>query len=71
MYLEGNAYTQGTLVYWFKCRHCYDLTYRSVQTHDTRVDALRRNPARLAAILENPGGALDTGLILALKALRF
>jgi hypothetical protein len=37
---------------------------------DRRVDALRRNPELLAAIVENPGAALDGRLILALKALR-
>jgi hypothetical protein len=35
-----------------------------------RVGALRRNPELLAAIMENPGAALDTRLILALKAIR-
>src|SRR5262245_20132677 len=28
---------------YFGCRHCYRLTYRSVQEHDKRVDALRKN----------------------------
>jgi hypothetical protein len=32
------------------------------------VDALRRNPELLDAILFNPASALDTGLILVLKA---
>jgi hypothetical protein len=41
------------------------------QPPDERVDALRRNPALLAAVVGNPGGALDGRLILALKALRF
>ena len=30
---------------YFGCRHCYDLTYRSVQEHDKRVDALLRGEA--------------------------
>ena len=29
---------------YFGCRRCHDLTYASAQTHDKRVDALRRNP---------------------------
>ncbi len=29
---------------YFGCRHCYNLTYRSVQEHDKRVDALMRLP---------------------------
>jgi hypothetical protein len=32
------------------------------------VDALRRNPALIDAILSNPDAALDSRLILALKA---
>jgi hypothetical protein len=56
---------------WFGCRHCYELTYESAQTHDKRVDALRRGPELLAAIVENPGAAHDSRLILALKALRW
>ena len=34
-----------------RCRKCHDLTYRSVQTHDKRVDALRRNPENILKIL--------------------
>jgi len=30
---------------YFGCRQCCGLTYRSVQEHDRRVDALLRNPA--------------------------
>jgi hypothetical protein len=55
---------------YFGCRHCHELTYASAQTHDKRVDALRRNPELLAAIVESPGAAIDGRLILALKALR-
>ncbi len=55
--------------HYFGCRHCHRLTYESAQTHDTRVSALRRNPARLAAILENPRAASIQQLMLALKAL--
>src|SRR5262249_6137709 len=39
---------------YFGCRHCYGLTYHSAQTHDRRVDALRRNPELLEATLEDP-----------------
>jgi hypothetical protein len=56
---------------YFGCRHCYDLTYTSAQEHDKRVDALRRNPAALEAILARLGklhGPLDGQLIAALKA---
>jgi hypothetical protein len=55
---------------YFGCRVCHGLTYHSAQTHDKRVDALRKNPELLAAIVENPGAALDGRLILVLKALR-
>ncbi|MCI0455832.1 MAG: hypothetical protein L0Z62_02470 [Gemmataceae bacterium] len=54
---------------YFGCRACHALTYRSAQTHDKRVDALRKNPELLAAIVANPGAALDGQLILAMKAL--
>jgi hypothetical protein len=56
---------------YFGCRVCHGLTYNSAQTHDKRVDALRRNPELLAAIVDNPRAALDRRLILALKALRW
>jgi hypothetical protein len=55
---------------YFGCRRCHELTYTSCQTHDKRVDALRRNPEALAAIVNAPGAHLDSSLILALKALR-
>lgn len=42
MYLRGNAYTQGTLVYWFKCRYCYDLTYLQRQQRDQYWTYLHR-----------------------------
>jgi hypothetical protein len=55
---------------YFGCRHCYRLTYRSVQEHDKRLDALRRNPADLNAILADPAAHLRSGLaLLAIKAL--
>ena len=55
---------------YFGCRHCYRLTYRSVQEHDKRVDALRRNPAALNTILADPAAHLLSGrALLAIKAL--
>jgi hypothetical protein len=55
---------------YFGCRECYKLTYASAQTHDARVDALRRSPEQLAEILENLDAIPDSRLILALKAMR-
>ncbi|MCI0460572.1 MAG: hypothetical protein L0Z62_26765 [Gemmataceae bacterium] len=55
---------------YFGCRTCHNLTYESAQTHDKRVDRLRRDPELLGAVLENPRAASDTMLILAMKALR-
>lgn len=37
----------------FGCRSCYDLTYRSSQTHDKRVSALLQSPLALAAALQS------------------
>lgn len=37
----------------FRCRHCYNLTYQSAQTHDQRRDALSRDPFALLAALGN------------------
>jgi hypothetical protein len=53
---------------YFGCRHCYDLTYTSCQEHDKRVDALRRNPEALEALMDNPDAIGTTQLLLALKA---
>jgi len=53
---------------YFGCRPCHELTYTSCQEHDKRVDALRRNPELLGALLENLEGAPPGHLILALKA---
>jgi len=52
---------------YFGCRICYDLTYTSCQTHDKRVDFLRRCPDALG-VLVRPGAPVSD-LILALKAL--
>jgi hypothetical protein len=56
---------------YFGCRQCYRLTYRSVQEHDKRVDALRRSPDALAALVKDPQAASARDLILALKALHW
>lgn len=45
----------------FGCRHCYDLTFRSCQEHDQRLDALLKLPAQeLSRILtgEDPKKSL-------------
>jgi hypothetical protein len=55
---------------YYGCRHCHDLTYRSVQEHDKRVDALRRNPQVLRNMAENPRSLSITQMGLVLKALR-
>ena len=51
---------------YFGCRHCYNLTYKSQQEHDKRVDALLRNPLSLIGILDDRR-TLSAGV--ALKAL--
>jgi hypothetical protein len=38
----------------FGCRSCHWLTYSSCQTHDSRKDALLRDPSALAAALDSP-----------------
>jgi len=40
---------------YFGCRLCYNLTYRSCQEHDSRVDALARNPELLLSLLKKKG----------------
>ncbi len=37
----------------FACRHCYDLTYESAQTHDARYPSLRRGVSALAHWMTN------------------
>jgi hypothetical protein len=56
---------------YFGCRLCNNLTYRSAQEHDKRVDALRRNPAALLALMDDPKALGTSQLLLALKALRW
>jgi hypothetical protein len=53
---------------YFGCRACHRLTYRSVQEHDPRVSAFRRNPELLAAMMANPERCPPGQLILLLKA---
>lgn len=57
LYLGGGKY--------FGCRHCYNLTYRSQKEHDSRVDALIKNPEMFLSKLKD--GDLR-GSLLALKA---
>jgi hypothetical protein len=37
----------------FACRLCHNLTYKSAQTHNKRIDVLRRNPLALLAALRS------------------
>ncbi len=37
----------------FGCRNCFDLTFRSVQEHDSRVDRLAKNPDLLRLALQS------------------
>lgn len=49
----------------FGCRHCYNLTYRSCQEHDKRMDPLIKNPSLLMSYLESKD---HSKILLALKA---
>ena len=51
---------------YFGCRNCYDLTYESAQEHDSRVDALLKNPDALLAAVESKD---FSEAFLAMKAL--
>ena len=42
----------------FGCRHCHNLTYRSCQDHDKRVDALARDPFAVEMALKSPSPKL-------------
>jgi hypothetical protein len=53
---------------YYGCRHCHNLTYASVQQHDKRVDALRRNPELVARLMQNLEHATLSDLGLLLKA---
>ena len=52
----------------FACRRCAGLTYASSQTHDHRVNTLRRDPQRVVDILSGRATATETTYYLALKA---
>lgn len=43
---------------YFGCRQCYDLTYRSVQEHDKRVDALTKLPTETLLEMSKKGGGV-------------
>ncbi len=47
---------------YYGCRHCYNLTYKSCQEHDKRVDALLRDPQRFLALAKSSN--LATSLLL-------
>jgi hypothetical protein len=50
----------------FACRFCHDLSYRSIQAHDDRVDRLVRDPEKLWQALQTPTSGRST---VALRAL--
>jgi hypothetical protein len=52
----------------FACRRCSGLTYTSTQTHDHRVNRLRRNPERVAAVLTGTVQTSETEYLLAIRA---
>lgn len=55
------------------CRSCHGLQYRSAQTQDARVDALRRDEDKMVAMLSDESGTLSARLRrvrLVAKALR-
>lgn len=54
---------------YYGCRHCYDLTYRSCQESDKRVNWLRRNPEALMEIVRNSQSTDASKLFLAMRAL--
>jgi hypothetical protein len=52
--------------HFFRCRACYDLTYRSVKEHDKRLDAMTKMPAEL--LLEQVRGPDPRAASMALRA---
>ena len=58
LYLPGG----GT---YYGCRYCYNLTYKSCQEHDARVDRLAKNPALLEQMLR---GGNPLASLVAIKA---
>jgi hypothetical protein len=65
----GKLYLPPGSLY-FGCRHCHDLTYTSSQTHDKRVDFLRKHPEALQLMYENLKDAGVTQLGLLLKSIK-
>jgi len=61
----GKLYLPPRATY-FGCRHCYDLTYRSCQQHDKRVDALAKLPTDTLLSLAESGSLASR--LLAIKA---
>ena len=53
LYLPGNEHGVPDGRLFFGCRTCHDLTYRSAQTHDSRVDYLCRNLSALRATVDS------------------
>lgn len=67
----ANLYLSSSSRY-FGCRHCLDLTYRSCQESDKRVNWLRNNPLALQALLNRVSNQEDVSnkdLFMALKVL--
>ena len=50
----GKLYLPPGGAKYFLCRHCYDLSYRSRQTYDKRLAALRRDPSLIDAFVRDP-----------------
>lgn len=56
--------------HYFGCRTCHDLTYRSAQEHDARVDLYRRNPEALIALLRGSDERSTAKLVSSLSLAR-
>ncbi len=54
----------------FGCRHCYNLSYRSIQRHDKRVDRAARNPALILDLLDSKTLRHQLVAVAALNKLR-
>jgi hypothetical protein len=51
---------------YFGCRHCYNLTYKSCQESDKRINFYWKNPAAMIAAMK--GDPLSTDTFLAIRA---
>jgi len=51
---------------YFGCRHCYNLTYKSCQESDKRINYYWKNPAAMKAAMK--GDRLSTESFLAMRA---